>query len=317
MESLPAALGRRSLPEILIDDNPRIVSLPEGIQPEKATLTCRGTQLRLVVMKRPIKSAVRAELESRLVQLEHRWAQSAPTKMDGQEPAWAKAAREELDRVRMGTSNTVKSTVSAAQATENWRVADAQIREWAETGKSATTEKLRLLNKMLGEGLIAFKDDAQVKFGEFRRICCPVVPRGFFVDERGIGAEMGRFDDWLKEQEKKVSSGQMKAEELATLACQRLVSIHPFPDVNGRTARLATDWILHQHGFPPTTVPDDFCIILSSGSNPGIQAGSRIADHDWRIGGRDWYLRGPQAQARRRDGVKGVKGNRRARMTTN
>src|SRR5262249_13124059 len=32
---------------------------------------------------------------------------------------------------------------------------------------------------------------------------------------------------------------------------QRLISIHPFMDANGRTARLGMDWILGRHGLPP------------------------------------------------------------------
>jgi Fic family protein len=38
---------------------------------------------------------------------------------------------------------------------------------------------------------------------------------------------------------------------LAAAFDQRLLSIHPFEDANGRTARLMTDWLLLRAGFPP------------------------------------------------------------------
>jgi hypothetical protein len=39
--------------------------------------------------------------------------------------------------------------------------------------------------------------------------------------------------------------------ELAALAYQKLVSIHPFADANGRTCRLVADIILQRGGLPP------------------------------------------------------------------
>ncbi len=44
----------------------------------------------------------------------------------------------------------------------------------------------------------------------------------------------------------------------AALAGQWLVTVHPFDDANGRTARLVTDWLLALHGYPPATYPDFF-----------------------------------------------------------
>ena len=41
----------------------------------------------------------------------------------------------------------------------------------------------------------------------------------------------------------------------AALAQQWIVSAHPFVDANGRTARLAADWLLARAGYPPATHP--------------------------------------------------------------
>jgi len=42
--------------------------------------------------------------------------------------------------------------------------------------------------------------------------------------------------------------------ELASWLHCRLVQIHPFSDGNGRTARLAMNWILMRNGFPPAII---------------------------------------------------------------
>lgn len=46
----------------------------------------------------------------------------------------------------------------------------------------------------------------------------------------------------------------MKGPDLAAKMYQRLVSTHPFMDGNGRTCRLAMDWVLQSHGLPPAAM---------------------------------------------------------------
>jgi hypothetical protein len=47
------------------------------------------------------------------------------------------------------------------------------------------------------------------------------------------------------------ASRGMATPELAATFDQRLISIHPFLDANGRTTRLMTDWLLLRGGYPP------------------------------------------------------------------
>ena len=60
---------------------------------------------------------------------------------------------------------------------------------------------------------------------------------------------MADFGKWLKNKKSKAN-----IIEYAAIAHFKLVHIHPFIDGNGRTARLLTNLILMQHGFPPTVV---------------------------------------------------------------
>ena len=43
--------------------------------------------------------------------------------------------------------------------------------------------------------------------------------------------------------------------ELAAWAHEEFVSIHPFRDGNGRTARMLSNYIIMQHGYLPISVP--------------------------------------------------------------
>tara|TARA_B100001167_G_scaffold85440_1_gene51476 strand:+ start:340 stop:1320 length:981 start_codon:yes stop_codon:yes gene_type:complete len=59
---------------------------------------------------------------------------------------------------------------------------------------------------------------------------------------------MQNFAKWL------ASTQDMHPVELAAEAHYRLVTIHPFTDGNGRTARLLMNLILMQHGYPPALI---------------------------------------------------------------
>jgi Fic family protein len=59
---------------------------------------------------------------------------------------------------------------------------------------------------------------------------------------------MTAFHQWLQSKKK------MHPVDLAAEAHYRLVTIHPFVDGNGRTARLLMNFILMCHGYPPAII---------------------------------------------------------------
>lgn len=98
------------------------------------------------------------------------------------------------------------------------------------------------------------------KIGRYRTV--PVhIPRSpvTFPHARDVHGLMNDFSTWLR---------QPGEENFCTIAAQahhRLVSIHPFTDGNGRTARLLMNLILMRAGYPPAIIrPDDYTEYLKT-----------------------------------------------------
>jgi Fic family protein len=72
--------------------------------------------------------------------------------------------------------------------------------------------------------------------------------RHIFCDPLKIADEMDMFFDWL------FSSKKEHPVIIAAEAHTRLVSIHPFIDGNGRTARLIMNLILIRNGYTPAVI---------------------------------------------------------------
>jgi hypothetical protein len=81
---------------------------------------------------------------------------------------------------------------------------------------------------------------------------------------------MGQFASWLK------SPTGLHPAELAAQAHYRLVSIHPFVDGNGRTARLLMNLLLMQKGYPPAFIRTREGLAYLNGLEKAQLAGSLI-----------------------------------------
>jgi Fic family protein len=64
-----------------------------------------------------------------------------------------------------------------------------------------------------------------------------------------VPARMSDWADWLADEE-----NRLEPVNLAGIAHHRLVSIHPFLDGNGRTARLVMNLVLLRAGYPPAII---------------------------------------------------------------
>lgn len=73
-----------------------------------------------------------------------------------------------------------------------------------------------------------------------------------YVAAKDVPTLLNEFMNWYN-----LSRGKIHPIQLAAQAYQRLVSIHPFSDGNGRTCRLVMDYILLREGLPPPTLGAD------------------------------------------------------------
>ena len=155
---------------------------------------------------------------------------------------------EELLAQRAQASSTVRNSDGIAEA--NMREADELVRNWARSGEPLTLEQIQELNRVLGKGLPhngarpgALRTDGHAMAG---------VPAKSYPDGEDVAEAMDEFFEWYQVAQ---ASG-MPPIELAARTYQRLVSVHPFADGNGRTSRLVMDYVLRSNGLPPAVLDD-------------------------------------------------------------
>jgi Fic family protein len=118
---------------------------------------------------------------------------------------------------------------------------------------------------------LVFKSTSRQDAGAYRRVGVEISgsqhqpPEPFLVQEK-----MTALFDWLHKNE-----NILHPIEVAAVFHHRLTSIHPFINGNGRTARLAMNFLLMQHGYPPVIVKAsgesevDYYQTLESGDTTG------------------------------------------------
>lgn len=183
----------------------------------------------------------------------------------------------EMHLQRVALSETIRGGGSAAyRADANWQHAQAQVTAWVERGERPGFDRVLQLNGMLGEGMKPWNraeqaDRVGARFGVLRHFDVVAgVPPHYFVRADQVLPAMLELFEWVESQ-------RLASEPVFTAAqvLQRLVSIHPFADANGRTARLVMDWLLQAHGWPPALLPAaEFALFAhqSEAKNPAAGA---------------------------------------------
>jgi Fic family protein len=119
-----------------------------------------------------------------------------------------------------------------------------QVEEWARTGAPLTEEMIRKLHAIVEKGPRRRPSEYRtqqnvVKDSASGRIV--YLP----PEARDVPGLMAELVEWIRESEK----AQAPSAVVAGLAHYQLVTIHPFMDGNGRTARLLATLILHRGGL--------------------------------------------------------------------
>lgn len=184
----------------------------------------------LALLTRPFPEDEAERFRAAAVELERKVAAAVPG------PSFDAAA---FHRARFVGSNALARGELGAR--EAWGRANTWMGERVAAGDALSWERIRRLNGMLrGTGEEAPFRTTRTNLGQFP---CPAPS-----DLEALLAPMLEA----------VASRSAAVHPVAgaALAGQWLVSVHPFDDANGRTARLVSDWWLAAHGFPPAIHPD-------------------------------------------------------------
>lgn len=173
---------------------------------------------------------------------------------------------------RLGLSGTAQGqTGESKESRANWEATDKLVASWAEKKEPLTLDKILTLNKMLCKGLKNNGGEAGVLRRPGQDIRAGKSPAMEYISGSHVEAEMGNFMQWLEKGVADCDKGKGSPVMLASQAYQRLVSIHPFRDGNGRTTRMVMDYILQRYNLPPAALKESNVAVFG-GKDTNIDA---------------------------------------------
>ncbi len=150
----------------------------------------------------------------------------------------------EAEQVVAGSKTNFKGRERDVREVQNYWNALIRIQEWAKAGKPVTEELIRSLHALVEHGTRAkptpYRDGQNVIRDAVSGAIVYLPPEA--KDVQGLMAALMR---WIGEAEK----ADIPVPLIAGLAHYQFVTIHPYYDGNGRTARLLATLILHRGGF--------------------------------------------------------------------
>ncbi len=285
---LPQDLGAMaSLTTVDVRRCPDLSQLPQSVDPSRIrVLADPGSDIEERALdrlyERTASPASRTALAPRIHEAAGRLAALQDRRSSGQigEQAWRLAQSGMVEESMQG-SDTLSGKGLAAQgevttARQAYQEAALLAGNLATSRAPLTVQHLLAVNGLVGQGgtyhpNIAEHGDA---YGRIRS------GRIAISDQQGDElqhAQPGRVPVLMQDLVDRVNlesarlegSGDVFAKvELAASAASQLLSIHPFPDGNGRTAYLLMSLILQRHGLPPAAMPPDARVILHPGLGP-------------------------------------------------
>lgn len=179
-------------------------------------------------------------------------------------------ANEQLKGWRMLGSATMKSSTQAKQAAKNWEETDQYVSERAldPSFKAAPEELMALMddiNAKLLPGIMVKEGDHEVPAKPGMRLGEQAAagmdtggddlnPTRMYIPGSEVEKAMKDMCAWLSSE---LAKDDVNPIELAARAYQEVVTIHPFHDANGRSARFVMDFVLQKKGMLPAALGED------------------------------------------------------------
>jgi Fic family protein len=162
--------------------------------------------------------------------------------------------------IKMRTNGSSSLNETAAMA--RWEAADSRKTSFACRG-SFELGHLKLMHKSLTSGEQGVNNPGKFRTGVVR--IGGAGPLALPPPPRHVERLMSNYEDWLIAERIKCDSRQKSVILTAAQAYQRLVTIHPFENGNGRVSRLIMDHVLESFGLPPAVLGEDvldalFCL---------------------------------------------------------
>jgi hypothetical protein len=183
-------------------------------------------------------------------------------------------SEEELVRLMSGRaspSGTLGGRDGPDASLENFSRATRRVNDWVAAGADLDMAKILEINGILLSGtqnshLAGVMRDLRVGHSKYYGFF-------FYAAPGSIPFYMRDFMDWYA-----AKKDTMTPIQLAALAYQQLVRVHPFIDANGRTTRLVMDFILQRNGYVPATFAGHFPEVVHSDSDSAVRS---VRDGIW------------------------------------
>ena len=225
-------------------------SATESISKSSSSLSTIGANVRLC-LTRPIPTNTYSTLRSKWASIQGNAHQSFETfKMLHQQSngSAADAKLHAFQEARMSPSTTISADKDeiSANATKNWYNAEKIAYDWALSTRPLTLDFMNSINIAINVGETGLRGAP----GKIRSYdLCPIGhPLREYPKGNDVMTMMQDYLTWYQTESRKPGVSPI---ELGAEAYQQLVSIHPYPDGNGRTTRLIMDAILMRNSFPP------------------------------------------------------------------
>lgn len=165
---------------------------------------------------------------------------------------------------RVQASGTITKSTEQTTASDNWKFCEEKARAKAAEHKLNNTPytNREVANEFNGLLAMNLKNNdgkpGELRTNEIR------TEDGLYVPLSCLGDAMESFEKWLNKEIDECIAGNRNPIIIAAQAYQKLVSIHPYSDANGRTTRMVMDYILMRFDLPPASLGKDVRVAIFS-----------------------------------------------------